>query len=294
MLAEERLANMPLINMLKPATYSLTPPESEGEALYNDDEFGFRTWNIDYNLKHGKRFLFAGAFSMGYGYGVTAENTFTSVFYKEFNKLRPATLIEVINANKNGVSLSATFHKFRDVFFTEIKPDVVIIAAHNPLAGFPGNKGQSLNDRVFGDKRAGIGEEKITKERMSICCTMKNTKLWNYLYTQSLLMAKLLTYFDVKVLESACPLKQCDNHDVDYTGYLYDLHEFLSQHNWVASNHYSVRSHKLIGTDIATWANGILDDKLQLVTAPQAKSSVNMKHNNSTVELTRGEQGRQK
>jgi len=205
--------------------------EQNNEPLYKEDGFGFRTWNIDYNKKQGKRFLFVGSFSMGYGIGVTVDNTFSTVFYKELKKMRSSTPFEVINANRGNLTLSSTFHSIKDVFFTKFRPDVVVIGSYRPPHGYPRNDGQLLEERVFGDKRKNIHDVKKAKRNMIVASKMEHSDLWNNLYMKNLLMAKLLTYLDIKMFETVCYFTKCENEEIDYTGYLYDLHEFLLKHD---------------------------------------------------------------
>jgi hypothetical protein len=239
MISLEKLVGKSLINIFKPASYRYPVPkdkitENQGQK-YEDidkvDEFGFRIWNIDYNIKKGKRFLFVGSYSIGYGYGVTVDSAFPVVFYKELRKLRPSTPFEVINANNEGLTLSMTFNEIKDVLFTKFRPDIVIIGSWTPLFGYPRNEGQSLEERVFGNKRRNTHSVRVKRGNMYISNRMEHSELWYYLYVKSLLMGKLLAYLDMKMFGTVCYFTKCENEAIDFTGYLYDLHKLLSQHN---------------------------------------------------------------
>ncbi|MBI5739771.1 MAG: hypothetical protein HZA16_03530 [Nitrospirae bacterium] len=314
MVGKERLKDRSLINIANPAIYRLTFPESEDEPLYREDGFGFRPWNIDYEVKRGKRFLFVGSVSMGFGTGVTVDKNFPSVFFSELKKLRPSAPFEVINANRGELSLSATFHELQDVLFTKFRPDVVVLGTHRPIDGYPRNEGRTLEERIFGNRQKEAYRHEVKKGDMLFTYKLDHSDFWKELHVKSLLMAKLLTYLDLKMFETLCSMKGCDSETVDYAGYLYDLHEFLARrgiplivvelvdrqinyaqkvsvvnshvrescgelgvpylsiaelrpiwsYTWVAGHHYSAKSNRLIGGDIAKWADEILDENFQL------------------------------
>jgi hypothetical protein len=238
MVARERLQNTPFINIFNPSTYKLTFPKEEltsgsdkqqEEAFYNEDEYGFRSWNIDYNIKNGKRFMFVGSVSMGYGFGVPVDKNFPSVFYKRLKELRPSNIFEVINSNRGQLFLSQTFYELKKMFYSKTSPDIVILGTYTPKFGYPRNSGQSLEERVFGNKSKQIQDIKVIRKNTILSPRMEHSGLWYDLQMSSLLMAKLLTYLDIQMYETICSLSKCKDDDTDYTGYINDLHEFLSQ-----------------------------------------------------------------
>lgn len=216
------------------------PKESQStEPMYVYDEYGFRTWNIDYNSKKGKRIIFVGSNSMGMGYGVPVSQSFPAYFWKKLSSLRPDIAIEVINLNLPGNPLPRNMAQLEKIFLEPLKPDVVIYGEYLYQTDlfFPSLPYESLTQKVFGGNHINFSDGQSLKNQPNAISQsyLEHSRFWGYLTKHSLLMAKQLSYVDTKMAELKGIFRKNKTKTPDQennrAGYLHDLDKYLKDNN---------------------------------------------------------------
>jgi len=174
---------------------------------------------------------------MGMGYGVGVDQTFPAHFGKIFSKLKPNTPIEIINVNLPGHPLPKNMQAIKDIFYSKIKPDLIIYGSYlyDTDLAFSSNAGEELTEKVFGAPLENDQDANTNKREIAVKPRIEHSRLWKKLSVKSLLMAKFLTYLDVKmadIRDNAYNVLRIPTPEAqDRAGYLYDLDAYLSNEN---------------------------------------------------------------
>ena len=225
-----RIGLMPITKIFDEEAFEALNVKTYGEIRYDLDEYGFRTMGLDYDDKRGKRFIFVGSRSMGYGTGVPEDRTFPAAFDRKLGELRPDAEYQVINANKGAVTLSTTFLELKDVMFSRIRPDFVIVGAYISNTAYPRHAGNTLEERVLSRDVSAFGGTTVKKNGMVIVSQVPHSDLWNEIYSRSYAMGKFLAYVDIKMAEAMGALGSAPEIEVDNVGYVDDLKTYLDRH----------------------------------------------------------------